>query len=145
MPRLGLLADSHGHAAPTRLGVRILLDAGAEQLIHLGDIGTESVIDELVTEVETRIVFGNTDWNWQPLARYAEHVGLFVDHPVGRLKLDGKLLVYQHGDHRQAMAAAVAQQAAYLCHGHTHVAADDRIGSAVSCFQTGTPLVGSSA
>jgi len=44
---IGVLADSHGHAETTAKAVRMLLEHGAEMLLHLGDIGSDEVIDEL--------------------------------------------------------------------------------------------------
>lgn len=128
MARIGLLSDSHGRAPTTRAAVGVLIDAGAEMLIHLGDVGNDLVLDALAGDVEAHVVFGNTDYDWQPLADYARQIGLIVDHPVGRLNIDGKILVFQHGDSRTAMTAALHEQATYLCHGHTHLQRDERVG-----------------
>lgn len=135
LPRIGLLSDSHGRAEVTRLGVRALLDAGVDLLIHLGDVGSVQVIDELVVHqpgtdqaVPVRLVFGNSDWDVRPLGDYATSLGLCVDHPVGRLKLDDGELVYCHGHQRRVMDTALVEGVKYLCHGHTHQAADDRRG-----------------
>ena len=49
MPLIGLLSDSHGRAPTTQRGVDLLLDGGAELLLHLGDVGTVEVIDALCT------------------------------------------------------------------------------------------------
>jgi hypothetical protein len=86
---LGILSDSHGRADTTRLAVKLLRDRGAELLLHLGDIGGEQVIDELVGQ-PARIVFGNCDWNDRELGRYAEILGIINDHPIGRLTIDDK-------------------------------------------------------
>ncbi|MHC4995439.1 MAG: metallophosphoesterase family protein, partial [Planctomycetota bacterium] len=78
MSIIGLLSDSHGHADTTARGVRLLLDNGAEVLIHLGDIGSEAVIDAMVCgqgengrlNPMVHVVPGNTDWNAVTLLRY---------------------------------------------------------------------------
>lgn len=102
----------------------MLLDHGADMLLHLGDIESESVIDELVGH-NGHIVFGNTDWDERGLSRYAEHVGVTVDHPVGRLTVDGKSIVYTHGHLEREMSDALAEKPDYLLHGHTHSVRDD--------------------
>ena len=44
---VGVLSDSHGHAETTARAVEALVAHGAEMLLHLGDIGSDEVIDEL--------------------------------------------------------------------------------------------------
>ena len=133
LPKIGLLSDSHGRAATTRRGVELLLEHGAEVLLHLGDIGTVEVIDAMCVsepagarQVESHVVFGNTDWDVSTLAEYAEDLDVQVDHPVGRLKLEDGELVFCHGHESSIMEQAVAEHARYLCHGHTHLRCDDR-------------------
>lgn len=138
LPRIGLLSDSHGRAATTRLGVQALLAEGVDLLVHLGDIGSVEVIDELVVQapgtdqpVPARLVFGNSDWDIGPLGAYAESLGIRVDHPVGTLDLNPRnprRLVFCHGHEHRVMAQALADEPAYLCHGHTHQASDTRSG-----------------
>ena len=120
----------------TRLGVQALLASGIDLLIHLGDVGSVEVIDELaVTQPQTgrpvpaRLVFGNTDWDAGALGNYATGLGVRVDHPVGRIELDPGELVFCHGHQPRALAQALAQDVRYLCHGHTHQASDTVSGS----------------
>ena len=119
----------------TRRAVRALVDAGIDLLIHLGDIGTVEVIDELVVQpngcdqpIPTHVVFGNTDWDARALGEYAGDLGITVDHPVGRLELGEGELVFCHGHQQRVMDEAMVSQVRYLCHGHTHQAADTRQG-----------------
>jgi putative phosphoesterase len=127
MMLLGVLSDSHGHADVTGRAVRALLDEGAELLLHLGDIGTEAVLDELAGH-PARIVFGNCDWNLRELARYAEGVGIEVDHPAGRIELGGRRVVFTHGHLAGVVQEALDEGVEYLLHGHTHEVRDERIG-----------------
>lgn len=137
LPIIGLLSDSHGRAATTRRGVALLLQQGAEVLIHLGDVGTVEVIDALCSsppgsdqQVESHLVFGNTDWDIDSLAEYACDLDVAVDHPVGRLPLgDGGELVFCHGHDAAPLQQALSDGVRYLCHGHTHCQADDRRGT----------------
>ncbi|NJL32014.1 MAG: metallophosphoesterase family protein [Phycisphaerales bacterium] len=139
MPKIGLLSDSHGRAGTTRRAVSTLLVQGAEILIHLGDIGSMEVLDALLVEapgqaargqtLPAHLVFGNVDWDHASMTRYARHLGLHVDHPVGELVLDGKRLRFMHGDDPLAMSKALADQVDYLCHGHSHRMRDETQGS----------------
>ncbi len=130
MPLVGLLSDSHGRAGTTQQAVRVLVEQGAETLLHLGDVGSEAVIDALVVAgVGSRLVFGNTDYEADSLARYARLVGVAVDDPAGRLELGDKVLVYTHGHLHRAVAGALADGVDYLCHGHTHERLDQRRGA----------------
>ena len=144
-----MLSDSHGRGEVTRRAVAVLLAERPDVLLHLGDVGSEAVIDALAVcdpqtdrQVEARLVFGNTDYDSDALARYAADLGVTVAHPVGRLALgglkdgsangpadgdgDARPLVFCHGHENRPMRQAVADEAAYLCHGHTHEAADTR-------------------
>jgi uncharacterized protein len=123
--RLGILSDSHGRADTTRAAVALLLERGCSLLLHLGDLGSEAVIDELVGN-NARIVLGNCDDD--DLGRYAELVGVRNDHPAGRLEIDGRSLVFTHGHIEELMRNAVRNGVDYLLHGHTHEARDDRVG-----------------
>ena len=137
MTRIGLLADSHGRAEVTQRAVRLLVDAGAEVLVHLGDLCSDQVIDALGEGVDDRgrlsppahVVFGNMDLNVPAMTEYAQHLGIAVDHPVGRLAVgEGRTLIFQHGDRPAAMDRAVSDGVDYLCHGHTHEARNERFG-----------------
>ena len=136
MPTVGLLSDSHGRASTTAKAVQRLIDHNVDYIIHLGDIGTIEVLDELVDwmdddsrDVSVHVVFGNTDWDAATLARYAETLGIHVDDPVGRLSIADKTLVFQHGHREDAMQLAFAEQPDYLFHGHTHRTRDEVVGS----------------
>ena len=134
MPRIGLLSDSHGRASTTRRGVQILLGERVDLLIHLGDIGTVDVIDALAVaapgfdrQIAAHLVFGNTDWDRDVLREYALDLDITVDDEVGTLPVDGGELVFCHGDDGQVMQEAIARDARYLCHGHTHRRLDERV------------------
>lgn len=134
LPKIGLLSDSHGRSSTTRRGVEVLLQHGAEVLVHLGDVGTVEVIDALavarpgIGQMEAHLVFGNTDWDRDALAEYADGLGLWVDDPLGRIALEEGELAFCHGHEEQLLHQAMAQRVRYLCHGHTHRASDVRRG-----------------
>lgn len=141
LPRIGLISDSHGRTAHTRLAVQALHQAGAQMLLHLGDVGGAAVIDEMLVAcadstspsaatLPVQLVFGNTDHDIADLTRHASALGLAVQHPVGRLPLpEQRTLVFMHGDDPAAIRQALNQGVTYLCMGHTHQRSDHRIGA----------------
>jgi hypothetical protein len=134
--RLGLLADTHGRVEIAAEAARLLVDAGADRLVHLGDVGGKEVLEALLVDLDAggaprppvHVVFGNTDFEIDKLARFAHALGIRVEHPVGELRIGGKIVVFQHGDDAGAMRAALDAGADYLCHGHTHERRDERLG-----------------
>ena len=106
-------------------------------MVHLGDVETTAVIDHLVADgantggiTRSHLVFGNVDWDLDALGRYAADLNIQVEHPSGRIELPHeRVLVFTHGDNAKLMQQALDQQVAYLCHGHTHRAQDERIRS----------------
>ncbi len=124
---IGLLSDTHGYARTTATAVRLLRERGAERLIHLGDVGSEEVLDELVG-IESHVVFGNCDHDPAGLGRYAEHLGIHVHHPLGTLSIADRQIAFTHGHMQHLLEFAIRQGADYILHGHTHLRRDERIG-----------------
>lgn len=124
---IGILSDSHGRVDTTRAAVKLLVDGGATLLIHLGDVGSEAVIDELVGH-NARIVFGNCDWDDTGLTHHAHCMGVIVNHPMGMIEVAGKQIAFTHGHHANLMQQALRDQVDYLLHGHTHEVRDERAG-----------------
>lgn len=79
---VGLISDTHNLVRPE---IFAALD-GVELILHAGDVGGQSVIDELSSIAPVRAVFGNTDAPGQP--GLAESLDL---------KLDGATVHVSHG------------------------------------------------
>jgi putative phosphoesterase len=133
--KAGILSDSHGHVARTRAAVQLLLDAGAEQLIHCGDIGGEAVLAEMAGLLQPRhipayAVLGNVDWgDIGNIDAFAE-MGIRVLGRLGQIQLDGRAAAILHGDNAAALQSALESGAyAYLFTGHTHEREDLRVGN----------------
>lgn len=124
---IGILSDSHGRTAMTARAVAALRERGADLLLHLGDIETHAVLDELAGH-PVRLVFGNCDWDATDLSRYARHLDLTVDHPVGQIVVGERRIVFTHGHLEKPMHQALHEGADYLLHGHTHEVRDERVG-----------------
>jgi predicted phosphodiesterase len=115
--------------------VDLLVAAGAEVLLHLGDIASTGVLEALVVARDANqapsppvhVVFGNVD-DVDRLRREALRLGLHVDHPAGQLEVGGKTIAFLHGHVARDFEAALAEGVAYLCHGHTHERRDERLG-----------------
>ncbi|MBX3355899.1 MAG: YfcE family phosphodiesterase [Phycisphaeraceae bacterium] len=120
--RVGLLSDSHGRAARTRDAVRLLVGRGADILLHMGDIETEEVLDQLAG-LTAHVVFGNND-DEISLGRYAASIGLTVAHPLGQLSVDGKTIAFTHGHLGSSLRDWRGID--YFVHGHTHQRRDER-------------------
>ena len=123
--RIGLLSDSHGEAARTGRALDLLLDRGADLVIHLGDLGSEAVVDRLAG-LPAMIVLGNVDP--PSLGRYAELLGIKVGHGALRLQVGGRRLAGTHGHLEETWTDLVASAPDYLLHGHTHEVRDERHG-----------------
>lgn len=123
---VGLLSDSHGKVEITHRAVKLLREAGAELLVHCGDVGSSDVLAELVGGPAV-FVFGNTDYDQTSLRQFAESTGIRCGEHRANLALGDKLGVVMHGDDSHAMQEVLRQQAVdYLFLGHTHQPADIR-------------------
>ena len=60
--RIGILSDTHDQVARTRAAVGLLVAAGAEVLVHCGDITIPQVVSELGV-LPSYFVFGNCDFD----------------------------------------------------------------------------------
>ncbi len=125
---VGILSDTHGHADIAARAVRILLDHGAEYLVHCGDVGEEDVLDTLAGR-PAMFVFGNNDHDRGPLTAYAAAIGVACGGTHGKLSFNGKLAVVTHGDDSMLVQRLLKDQKIdYLFLGHTHVKLDRREG-----------------
>lgn len=134
MTTLGLLSDTHGRSETAHAAVELLLDHGADILIHLGDVGSAQCIDALAAQrdgadqIESHLVFGNCDWEAKALTQYARDVGVIVHPGVGEMTISGKRLVFTHGHESRAIDRAIDRGVDFLLHGHTHRQSDDMAG-----------------
>ncbi|MEO6436842.1 MAG: YfcE family phosphodiesterase [Tepidisphaeraceae bacterium] len=125
---IGILSDTHDRAAAMAAGIQTLRDAGATFFAHCGDIGSQACID-LLAGLPAAFVFGNTDWNRAPLARYAASIDVACYGAFGSLELYGKHIALLHGDDFRLRQRLIdEQQHDYLFQGHTHIKDDRRIG-----------------
>ncbi|MCE9590840.1 MAG: metallophosphatase family protein [Planctomycetes bacterium] len=131
-----MLSDSHGQVGITRRAVGLLVSQQADLILHMGDIGSPTVLDALVVArpgsdqpLLVRVVFGNVDFDREDLAAHGRAIGLNIDDPVGVVSFEGGELVFTHGDDGRALSDAIGRKVRYLCHGHTHRVTDERRGA----------------
>ena len=127
--RLGLLSDTHDRVDAMRAGLRALHTRSVDFIVHCGDVGSEPCLD-LMAGFPTAFVWGNNDWDRATLTRYATTLGLTCYGNFGDFTLDNKRIALMHGDDfslRQRVLDAATHD--YLFQGHTHVPADERIGT----------------
>ena len=131
---VGLLSDTHGRAEIAVAAVRLLVAAGAEQLVHCGDVGDgdrdgTAVLDAMAGGPPAVFVFGNNDDERKRLARHAKAVGVRCGDDHADVLLDGKLAVVTHGDDGKFVRKQLERQAAdYLFVGHSHQRVEYRQG-----------------
>ncbi len=110
--KIGLISDTHGHLDP-RIPV---LFAGVEHILHAGDIGGESLLDELRLLAPVTVALGNTDGDL--------HHGRY--RAVERRTLGGKTFLVIHAGRPQDLTGEARQiifdgdKPDVVVFGHTH-------------------------
>jgi hypothetical protein len=144
---VGILSDSHGRAARTRLALATLRAAGAQQFVHCGDICGEDVLSEFVG-LPIRFVWGNNDEYSRAPIRFAQSLGLALPGELPlHFELDGKRFAVCHGHEMEfyetleKLDGGRAEDSRgrpidYVLHGHTHVP-DARAQSGVRIINPG--------
>lgn len=126
--RIGVVSDTHGQETFTRDAVRMLAALDVEVVLHCGDIGSTAVVG-MFAEWPTHFVFGNVDNDALRLRSAIETAGQKCHDRFGRLQLAGRKIALLHGDDsarlRQTIEAGTWD---LVCHGHTHVARNERRG-----------------
>lgn len=125
--RIGILSDTHDRRERTTKAVRLLVDSGAEALIHCGDLTEPDIVYEC-TGVPSTFVFGNNDEDEDGIrAAILAINGLCLDFG-GEITLGGKRIAVTHGDIGKQVRRLAAAKPDYLLYGHSHVPTDDRDG-----------------
>jgi uncharacterized protein len=125
--RLGILSDTHDKVERTRAAVGLLVDSGAEALIHCGDITIPEVVYELAP-LPSYFVFGNCDFELTDLRQAISAIGGFCLERGGMIERDGRRLAVTHGDSSHELTRLGAEHPDYLFSGHTHQALDVQRG-----------------
>jgi putative phosphoesterase len=113
---IGLISDTHSLVRP---GVFAALE-GVELILHAGDVGGQSVLDELRAIAPVRAVWGNTDLGDDP------HLESAID-----VNVDGVSIHVSHGHELGSPTPArllARYSADVIVYGHTHKPLVERSG-----------------
>jgi putative phosphoesterase len=121
--RIGILSDTHDQVRRTKSAVAMLVEGGAESLIHCGDLTIAEVVHEC-SVLPCYFVFGNCDFDRGGLRQAIDQVGGACLDRGGLISLGGRRLAVTHGDSDQELRRLAALEPDYLFSGHTHLASD---------------------
>lgn len=109
--RLGIVSDTHGLLRPEVLEIF----AEVDHILHAGDVGDESILDELGAIAPVTAVYGNTD-GWKMRQRLPD---------VAYARLDDFQFVVVHGDKFGSPDPDILKRAYpdadVIVYGHTHL------------------------
>jgi len=125
--RIGILSDTHNQVARTARAVQILIAEGVEALCHCGDLTGPDVVAEC-GRLPSYYVFGNNDFEEDLLRLEMARVGGTCLGRGGELVLNGRRVAMTHGDSPRDVRRLLALEPDYLLLGHSHRAADERVG-----------------
>lgn len=119
---LGIVSDTHDQLARTQRAVELFCAAGAEALVHCGDV-TGSPIIVACSRLPCWFVLGNNDVDAAPeLKLAAAESGAVCLGWGGFFEFGGKRFGVTHGHLSAEFRRALSQNPDYLLTGHTHVA-----------------------
>jgi len=121
---LGVISDTHDKLARTRTAVQILLDHGAEAIIHCGDFVATQLL-AACTVLPCWFVFGNND-SEPELRKAGVDFGAVCLGWGGVVELAGKRIGVTHGHMTSDLRKVLDQKPNYLLFGHSHFASDHR-------------------
>ncbi|GHT46984.1 phosphodiesterase [Planctomycetales bacterium] len=127
--KLGIISDTHGLIAETRLAVQLFREQSVDTIIHCGDIGSESVV-KAFKGIETHFVFGNCDGESDLLRCAARSTGNKLHDWFGTIEKDGKNIAFLHGHQTARFEEEIAGgHWDLICYGHTHSASLQQYGN----------------
>jgi hypothetical protein len=131
MMLLGVVSDTHGHVPNTRSAVQMLHSLGVEAVLHCGDIGAGAIVP-MFAQWPTHFVLGNVDVEGRAsaLKEAITQAGQTCHDRFGSLELAGVKIALIHGDDQQRLDQTITAGLHQLvCHGHTHVPRQEKIGN----------------
>jgi putative phosphoesterase len=126
--KIAVMSDSHDHLIPLRAALKRAKEAGAEVVIHCGDLVAPFVIGELKQfDGPVHVVFGNNDGDILLLSRQAAGSSVELHGTTMELELAGRKLLATH-EPPIAEAHAATDEYDAVFYGHVHQAGEKRIG-----------------
>lgn len=122
--RLGILSDTHDELARTERAVGMLRDAGADALVHCGDLAGPPIVRALAV-LPSWFVFGNHDADFVPVLRTAAaEFGPVCLGWGGVVELGGRRVGVAHGHMTTDVRQLLAARPDFLLSGHSHFPSD---------------------
>jgi putative phosphoesterase len=125
--RLGIVSDTHNRLDRTIRAIELLQQAGAESLVHCGDLTGPEIV-HACAGLPCTYVYGNNDFREAELDRAIQATGGRNLARGGTFTLDGKRIGVTHGHLIGVFRQLVAEAPDYLLFGHTHVPHNERDG-----------------
>ncbi len=126
--KIAVISDSHDHLFPLRAALERAQEAGAEMLIHCGDLVAPFVVGELKQfDGPVHVVFGNNDGDILLLSQQAAGSNVELHGTVVTLDPGGRTILATH-DPTIAEAHAATDEYDAVFYGHVHQAGEKRIG-----------------
>ena len=126
---VGLISDTNDRYDVMAAAVRLLVDAGAEFVIHCGDVGNRRVLDPLAG-LAAGFVWGDRDKDRMGLLRHADNLGIQCFGVFGDFDAGGKRIAVTHGDDPKLIRRLVKERLYdVIVHGHTREATDTTDGA----------------
>jgi len=126
--RLGILADTHDELARARAAVELLRVAGAEALVHCGDLASPPIVAACAIR-PLYFAFGNHDADSVPALRQAAaDYGAVCLGWGGVVELGGRRVGVAHGHMTVDVRRVLADRPDYLLSGHSHSPSDVQDG-----------------
>ena len=126
---LGVISNSEGRGEALASAINIFKAAGANFVIHCGDVGGRHVLDALAGTIPATFVWGDRDSDRMGLMRYGHSVGVDCLGMLGELDFDQKRIAVVHGDDRKLLRKLLdEQQHDYILCGHEAKTEDQTVG-----------------
>ena len=130
------MSDTHDNIRLARAAARALVEAGAELVVHLGDIVAPFTLRAIAGAGVRRLVavYGNNCGEKLGLLRAAQGLGFEIHDPPYALVVDGRRLLLMHGqgppEETRAVAESIALSGRFdaVLYGHTHQPDVRRLG-----------------
>jgi putative phosphoesterase len=114
--KLGIISDTHGLLRPEVLSaLRGPAFSGIDRILHCGDVGKISILDELAKIAPVTAIRGNVDREGA-CAKLPETDVVLIDNPP-----HAGLYIYMLHDLKSLHLDPAAAKFAAVLHGHTHV------------------------
>ncbi len=126
--KIGILSDTHDRVDRTARAVVAMVRAGAEVLIHCGDVTGPAVVRKC-GGIPTYFVYGNNDYDQDALGRAIAAIGGQSLGRGGWIDLGGRRIAVTHGDLIGEIRRVLGSNPDYFLSGHSHLPSDERRGT----------------